>query len=299
MPQRPRRLDKYLREATTLTLAQVKAAWAEGRVAVACAESDVRRSELAELVFEEDTVLLDGAPVRLRTTHQHALLHKPSDVISTARDPEGRTDLSPWLREMPSGIFPVGRLDRATTGLLLFTTDSDLQQAVLRPDQHTHKTYWLWIDEPLAASDSRLARLTQGIVLDGRSLRAQAVEWLKSSAEFTELLVTLTQGENRQIRKMCRAVGLRLLHLHRRTIGPLSLGDLPRGAWRLLAEHEVQELWATLGGPERQNREKTAALMIQARRARSSGAPLRRLEAWLSGQTDAPGALGTPGRSVP
>jgi 23S rRNA pseudouridine2605 synthase len=314
MPERPRRLDKYLCEATPMSLAQVRVAWAQGRVGVVCAGSEARRSELGELVFAEDVVLLDGAPVRLRTVHEHAILHKPPDVVSTARDPEGRADLSRWLRQMPSGMFPVGRLDRETTGLLLFTTDSDLQQAVLRPDQHTPKTYWLWIDEPMARDDPRLTALTRGLALQGHTFRAESVRWLASTAHVTELVVTLTQGKNRQIRKMCRAVGLRLVHLHRRTIGLLRLGDLPPGAWRLLAEHEIEELWAALGGRERQHSEKVAALIHQAERSRASGAPLGRLEAWLSRHAGAPvrrepelGAprraqpqgASTPGRSVP
>lgn len=282
MDLRPRRLDKFLSDATTLSLVQIRAAWAAGRVAVAREGADIEPWGLADLVFHGDTVLLDGRAVYLRGEHCHAILNKPPGVTSTARDPDGRADLRPWLAQMPPGMSAVGRLDRETTGLMLFTTDGDLQAAVLRPDQHTPKTYWLWLDEAVAAEDSRLARLTDGIVSAERRLNAEAVAITARSSDFTEVELTLTQGCHRQIRRMCHALGLRLVHLHRKAIGPIVLGFLEPGQWRLLTAVESADLWRVLGGPERQHREKTAALATQAARARAAGAPLARLEAWLA-----------------
>jgi 23S rRNA pseudouridine2605 synthase len=178
-------------------------------------------------------------------------------------------------------MFPVGRLDRDTTGLLLFTTDSDLQNAVLRPDQRTPKTYRLWLagDREI---DPRIARLTEGTLSAGRALRAQSARVVARSNGSTQVEVILTQGKNRQLRRMCHALKLRLHRLQRTAIGPLTLGTLKPGCWRPLAEAEVDILWQALGGREKQHHEKVAALVAQAMRAREAGTPLERLEAWLS-----------------
>jgi len=260
-------------------------AWRRGRVSVIRAEGKGPAGPvppLDELVFEEDVVCLDGVAIAPRRRHAHAMLNKPRQVTSTARDPAGKADLSYWLHQMPSGVFPVGRLDRPTTGLLLFTTDGDLSNAVLRPDHHTRKVYWLWLNEPVADDDPRLRGLTGGVEICGRAARAREVSVKHRTADFTELWVVLEQGRNRQLRKMCRALNLRLVHLHRAAVGPLELGDLRMGAWRPLRPAEVEALWECTGGRERVRARKIAALHRRADRARAGLAPDHRLEAWLS-----------------
>jgi pseudouridine synthase len=282
----PRRLRKRVAESLALSLQDVDERWHAGRLSVSTPErAEPQLLPLETLVFEDDQVLLDGALIQRRPEPVYALLNKPKHVTSTASDPEGKSDLSPYLRAMPSGCFAVGRLDRETTGLLLFTSDGDLANAVLRPDHETTKTYWLWLDEAISDEDPRLTQLTAGVLHNGERLYAKHVRILARSEHATELELTLTQGRKRQIRHMCRALKLHLVHLHRRQIGPLTDAGLALGSWRLLSQAEVEALWLAVGGQDNLRQRKVLALARQARRARDAGAPQERLEAWLERET--------------
>jgi 23S rRNA pseudouridine2605 synthase len=139
----PRRLVKHARDATPLSAAGVREAFVAGRLTVKTAGGASSGASLDALIYEEDEVLLDGEPLAPRQRQAHAVLHKPRATLSTRRDPRGKGDLSPWLEAMPAGMFAVGRLDRDTTGALLFTTDGDLANALLRPERHAEKVYRL------------------------------------------------------------------------------------------------------------------------------------------------------------
>jgi 23S rRNA pseudouridine2605 synthase len=281
-PPLPRRLRKRAAECLNLSLQGVDDCWRGDRLRVVTPESqEPRRLPLEALLFEDDQLLLDGTPVELRISRTYALLNKPKNVTSSARDPDGKSDLSPYLSAMPRGCFAVGRLDRETTGLLLFTSDGDLANAVLRPDHQTTKTYWLWIDEVLSDDDPRLTALVDGVSHDGQLLRAQRARISARSEYATELSLTLTQGRRRQIRHMCWGLGLRLVHLHRCRIGPLTDSELALGTWRFLSQVEVEALWQAVGGRAQLRQRKVTALLRQARAARNAGAPDVRLEHWL------------------
>ena len=277
----PRRLRTRVAHSLTLSLQAVDECWHAGRLRVITAEGDSGNCPLDTLIFEDDRVLLDGVAMCGAPAPAYALLDKPKHVTSTARDPDGKSDLAPYLREMPAGCFPVGRLDRETTGLLLCTTDGELANAVLRPDHETTKTYWLWLDEELSDEDARLTALLSGVDHHGECLRAHAVRIAARTEYATELELTLTQGKKRQVRHMCRALNLHLVHLHRKRIGPLTDEGLALGAWRLLGAAEVTALWAAVGGREQLRARKVAALRRNARDARAAAAPLFRLEQWL------------------
>jgi pseudouridine synthase len=281
-------LRKRVAESLALSLPLVDEYWAAGRVRVITPEGDAARSlALEALVFNDDQLLFDGAPLASEPTLSYALLNKPKHVTSTTSDPDGKADLSPYLRAMPKGCFPVGRLDRETSGLLLFTNDGDLANAVLRPDHETSKTYWLWLDDVLESNDPRLAQLVQGVAHNGQLLAAKRARIVARSEYATELELELTQGKNRQIRHMCRALDLHLEHLHRYRIGPLSDAGLALGSSRLLEPDEVEALWAAVGGRAGLRQRKVAALFRLARAARAGGTPLLRLEAWLEGESPA------------
>jgi 23S rRNA pseudouridine2605 synthase len=278
----PRRLRKRVAEGAAVALQIVDEWWLADRVRVLSPESgDLRSLPLDALVFDDDDVLLDGVPLTRAATLVYGILNKPKHVTSTARDPSGKSDLSPWLRAMPAGCFAVGRLDRETTGLLLFTNDGELASAVLRPDHETTKSYWLWLDEVISADDPRLVQLVQGVHHNGERLSAQSACILAHTEYATELELTLTQGRKRQVRHMCRALDLHLVHLHRRRIGPLTDAQLALGAWRLLEQAEVEALWHAVGGRARMRQRKIAALARHADEARSAGTPELRLERWL------------------
>jgi len=286
--QIPRRLEKLLRDSTTLPRRELQRAVAKGRVVV----DSEQVHDLDRLVFGDERVCLDGKPLAPRTEQQTVLFHKPADVTATLADTHGRDDLSEPLGTMPAGCAPVGRLDRATTGALLFTTDGDLLNAVLRPVHHVSKVYRLALSEAVGVGDPRLAQLLEGVPSALGLLRADEVRVGRSRAGRpvtdgppdrgeTELWLTLHEGKNRQIRRMCRGVDLRLEHLHRESIGPISLGDLGVGEWRLLDDAEVDGLWSALGGRAYVDQQRRDALERMAREARERGEPHLKLERWL------------------
>ncbi|HTA91005.1 MAG TPA: pseudouridine synthase [Polyangiaceae bacterium] len=280
--QPPCRLRKRVAEGLGLSLQRVDEYWRAGRLSVVAPERDEPQLlALETLVFDDDQVLLDGVAIPRRVARVYVLLNKPKHVTSSARDPSGKGDLSPYLRAMPPGCFPVGRLDRDTTGLLLFTNDGDLASAVLRPDHETTKTYWLWLDETVSDDDARLTRFVEGVPLDGRLLTAKSARVVARSEHATELELTLTQGRKRQVRRMCRALGLPLVHLHRRRIGPLTDAGLALGAWRLLERTESEALWQAVGSRAKIRQRQVAALERQAREVRLAGTLHTRLEQWL------------------
>ena len=279
----PRRLRKCLAEGLGIPLQEADLYFAADRVRVVTPDNPLAQSLPPEaLVFEDDVLLLDGNPLPAPPPLAYALLNKPKHVTSSARDPEGKSDLAPYLSAMPRGCFPVGRLDRETTGLLFFTNDGELASAVLRPDHHTTKTYWLWLDEVLGDADPRLESLLHGVEHNGEVLRAHGVRVAARSDHATELELTLTQGRKRQVRFMCRALDLHLVHLHRKRIGPLTDVGLALGNWRLLSEPEVRSLWRAAGGRELVRGRKLAALERLAQQLRSAGTPHVRLELALN-----------------
>ncbi len=266
-----------------MSVAAARQALEAGRVSVAGPRVEVGRTAAPDsIVFEDDRVTLDGITVVPRTEHDYFILNKPAGVTSTTASPERERDLSEFLRVMPAGVFPVGRLDRATTGLMLCTSDGELATSVLRPDHATEKLYWLWVDERLEDEDPRLTTLVSGVWIPAGLARAAAVKIVARSVDFTELHVTLHSGMNRQIRRMCFALGLRLVHLHRKRIGTLELGALPVGSSRPLTRDEVDAVWCSVGGRSQVRQRRIAALHRDAMRARARGAPLGRLESWLA-----------------
>jgi pseudouridine synthase len=278
----PRRLRKRVAESLRLSLQDVDERWHAGRLSVIIPERpEPQVLPLETLVFNDDQVLLDGVAIARGPEPVYALLNKPKHVTSTASDPDGKSDLSPYLRAMPPGCFAVGRLDRETTGLLLCTSDGNLANAVLRPDHETTKTYWLWLDDAISDEDPRLTQLIAGVPHNGQQLFAKQVRILARNEHATELELTLTQGKKRQIRHMCRALELHLVHLHRRQIGPLTDANLALGSWRLLSAAEVEALWHAVGGRDNLRQRKLLALTRQASAARDAGTPHERLEAWL------------------
>lgn len=279
----PRRQRKRVAQGLGVSLQIVDEYWAADRLRVARPGwPEPRVVPLEALVFDDDVVWFDGAPLGPVPATVCAVLHKTAGVTCTAHDPKGRADLAPFLRDLPPGCFAVGRLDRDTTGLLLFTNDGDLANAVLRPDHCIDKLYLLHLDGVVAADDPRLDELVRGISDRGELLAARSVRIVTTSRTSTQLALTLTQGRNRQVRRMCHAVGLRLAHLHRQRVGPLTDEGLAPGHLRRLDAAEIESLWQALGGRAALRQRRIDSLTRQAKEAREAGAPDRRLERWLT-----------------
>lgn len=236
------RLSRYLARAGASSRRGAEQLIVAGRVTV----NGLTVSELGTKVDEAlDEVCLDGRPLALPAKDITIMLNKPAGFVTTMDDPQGRrtvAELVP-LDEHPA-LFPVGRLDRDTTGLLLFTTDGNLGQALLHPSRQVDKRYLAHVHGTMDAG--RLERLRRGIRLDGRMTAPARVELLEDDRDPV-YAVTIHEGRNRQVRRMFEAVGCSVTALHRASFGPLQVDGLPVGAWRVLEEDEVSALWAASG----------------------------------------------------
>ncbi len=278
----PRRLSKYLSESTPLSHKGLARAHREGRVQVRLAGGPLEVVPLSTLIFAQDEVWCDGVCVTPRAASIYAILSKPAGIISTASDPQGRPCLAPWLNALDARVFPVGRLDRETTGLLLLTDDGDLAYLLLKPWFHVPKVYLVRLRGEVWPDDPRLQALREGVDIGaGVVVRALGAEVCGGGPGFTHMRVTLDEGRYRQVRRMCRAAGLHLEHLHRVRLGPVWLGPLRDGEVRHLSAAELEGLWEALGGRDVPHERAHRALIRQARLRREEGAPLPRLEAWL------------------
>ncbi len=236
------RLNRFLARAGLGSRRAVEDLVRAGRVAIdGAVVTDLGR----RVDPERDTVTLDGKPVALPEGLRVYAFHKPLDVVSTLRAQGGQPSLLPYRTraDLPERLVPVGRLDADTTGLLLWTDDGDLNQALCRPASGVWKTYEVTVDKPLTLN--QVQRLVDGgLVLDGRPVRPCRMTPGKDTRHWT---MELHEGRKRQIRRMIRAVGPRVTTLHRTAVGPVKLGLLRAGDFRRLTAPEVQALRDALG----------------------------------------------------
>lgn len=189
--------------------------------------------------MERDRVTLDDRPLEARS-RVYVLLYKPTGYLTTYRDPEGRPTVYDLLDGVGTFVSPVGRLDLDTSGLLLLTNDNQFAERVTNPKSHVPKTYLVKASTLL--SDEQLRQLRDGIELSDGPIRPAVVTRLRDSAKYTHFEITLTEGRNRQVRRMVEALGAVVLKLVRVRIGSLAIGRLPIGKWRLLTRAEVETL---------------------------------------------------------
>lgn len=189
--------------------------------------------------LERDEVALDDRPVA-RATPVYLLLHKPVGYLTTYDDPEGRKTIYDLLPDRPGYLFPVGRLDLDTSGLLILTNDTAFAERLTNPDHHVPKTYVVRASRRL--TDEQLDLLRQGIELRDGPTRPALVERLHDRGGTTVLSITITEGRNRQVRRMIEALDAKVLDLVRTAIGGVTIGDLPAGAARALTAAEIAEL---------------------------------------------------------
>lgn len=234
--QRPRTLDRVLSKAGLLSRTEARRAIADGRVRVnGRTATDPERWIHAT----RDRVTLDGRPLA-KVERRSLLLYKPKGYLTTRTDPEGRPTIYDLLDAGDRGLFPVGRLDLDTSGLLVVTNESQLAETLTNPAHHVPKTYLVKASTRL--SDEQLDALRSGVVLDDGPTRPAVVTRLREPGGRTVFEMTITEGRNRQVRRMVEAVGSKVLKLVRVAIGPLRIGDLPIGRSRELAGREVEAL---------------------------------------------------------
>jgi pseudouridine synthase len=195
--------------------------------------------------LERDRVRLDGKPLRPRE-RLYLLLHKPAGYLTTYRDPKGRPTVYDLIAGAGTFVSPVGRLDLDTSGLLLMTNDTRLAEHVTNPRSHVPKTYRVKASARL--NDDELQRLRDGLELADGPTRPAHVERVRHSPDGTGFDITITEGRNRQVRRMVEALGAEVLELARVRIGPVRLGTLPPGQWRTLTPEELRALTAGMRG---------------------------------------------------
>ena len=188
---------------------------------------------------EQDEILLDGKPLPQGQEPVYILLNKPRGYVTTLSDEQGRPNAAQLVEDCGVRVYPVGRLDMDSEGLLLFTNDGAFANALMHPKHQVKKTYDVWVTGYVPGAEIRLAR---PIELDGYTIRKPEVKLLKAEGNRARLRVTIHEGRNRQIRRMCQAAGMTVTRLRRIREGGLSLGDLAPGAWRYLTREEVARL---------------------------------------------------------
>ncbi|MBL9077052.1 MAG: rRNA pseudouridine synthase [Planctomycetes bacterium] len=233
-------LDRALARTGACSRSVARAAIAAGRVQV---NGRTVRDPDTWVDPVRDRLALDGSAAQA-ARKEVWMLHKPTGLVTTARDEHGRDTVYALLPPDLPWLAPVGRLDQDTSGLLLFTNDSDLAHSITEPATELAKTYEAECRGELGAD--ALQQLAAGVLLADGPTRPARVERLGGDARTTRLRLVITEGRNRQVRRMLTAVGSRVLALHRTRIGPLQLGDLPVGACRRLDRAEVAALRAAV-----------------------------------------------------
>lgn len=191
--------------------------------------------------FARDKVTLDGKPVRAGIKI-YLLLYKPKGYLTTHKDPEGRPTVYDLISGIGAWVVPVGRLDLDTSGLLILTNDTQFAERLTNPEHKTPKTYQLKASTVL--TDGQIDQLRKGVTLADGPTRPAIVKRLRGTAKYTFLEITITEGRNRQVRRMLEAVGSKVLKLVRIAIGGVRIGALPIGKHRPLTEEELSALGA-------------------------------------------------------
>jgi 23S rRNA pseudouridine2605 synthase len=233
------RLQKFLAEAGVASRRSGEALITSGRIQV---NGKPVTTLGARIDPESDRVTFDGTLVRPRRK-LYVALHKPAGYLSTRRDPRSRRTVAELLPKEWEELYPVGRLDYDTEGLLFLTNDGDFCLHLTHPRYGIPKVYLTEVEGPLPIE--RLTEMTRGVEDAGERLRADAARLLRSDNIRSVIELVLREGKNREVRRLMAALGLKVLHLRRIQIGPIKLGELPSGRWRVLTSREISALLAT------------------------------------------------------
>ena len=238
MPTTPRKktLDRVLSQAGLGSRTEARRWIAEGRVAV-----DGRKIQTPDAWVdpEHQKVTLDGRPMR-SARKIYLLLYKPKGYVTTYKDPDNRPTVYELLKDVPDKVFSAGRLDLDSSGLLIFTNDGTFADRITSPESHVPKTYL--VKSSLLLSDEQLDQLRQGVVLSDGPTRPAEVKRIRNSERYTFFEITLTEGRNRQVRRMVETLGAKVLKLVRTKFGNIEIGELQIGKYRTLTDREIRDL---------------------------------------------------------
>ena len=230
------RLQKYLASCGVASRRAAEKLIAEGHVTV----DGQKIMEMGVQVEDHQIICVDGKRVRPEGEKHYIMYHKPAGEVTTVSDPEGRATVLDRFRDYPVRLYPVGRLDYDSEGLLLLTNDGDLTERMLHPSMEIDKTYLARVSNQVTPEEAR--QLERGVMVDGRKTARAKVHILSVQNLFTDMIITIHEGRNRQVRKMVEQIGHQVVMLRRIRFGPLKLGELPRGMWRPLTQEELDAL---------------------------------------------------------
>lgn len=230
------RLQKYLALSGVASRRACESLIEEGRVSV----NGEKITKLGTKVKDGDTVLFDGKKVLPKEKKYYIMLNKPAGYVTTASDELGRKTAVDLLKDIDARVFPVGRLDMDTEGLLFLTNDGDFTYTVSHPKHKIEKTYVAHITGKLTRAEANM--LKTGVEIDGRYTAPAKVEVTEEKKNSSVVKIKICEGRNRQVRKMFEAVGHHVISLKRTAVGGVFLGNLPLGKWRHLKEEEIKAL---------------------------------------------------------
>lgn len=236
------RLQKILSDSGICSRRKAEELIAKGLVKV-----NGRVAALGDKANDKDVIMVDGERVHYSKKRRkiYIMLNKPRGYVTTMSDELDRRCVTELLQGVEERVYPVGRLDRNSEGLLLFTNDGNFANDIMHPSRHISKTYRVTVHSKI--SDEQLVRLTEGVELDGKMTLPATVTTELESPERSVMRITIREGRNRQIRRMCEAVGLEVARLRRTSIGPIKLGMLKPGAWRELTAEELRAIRNAVG----------------------------------------------------
>lgn len=230
------RLQKYLAMAGVASRRAAEEIILDGRVCV----NGEKCTTLGTKVTENDTVTVDGEQINIETKKYYIMLNKPVGYVTTVSDEEGRPTVMDLVTDISKRLYPVGRLDINTEGLLLMSNDGDFTYKITHPKHKLDKTYEVWVSGN--AQPNAIKKLEQGVYIDGKKTYPAKVDVIDHMQKSAVLSITIHEGRNRQVRKMCAAVGFKVMALKRVAEGGLILGNLPVGKWRHLNDNEVKAI---------------------------------------------------------
>ncbi len=232
------RLQKYLSECSVASRRKSEELILAGKVKV-----NGKIANLGDKIDpKSDTVTVSGKKVSAVKEKYYIMLNKPRGYVTTMSDELGRKCVKELVEDVGATVYPVGRLDRDSEGLLLLTNDGEFANAVMHPRKHVPKTYRVTVRSNI--NDAQVEKLESGIDIDGdgRNTLPATVRIVEKSAGRSVFEITIYEGRNRQIRKMCEDVSLEVIRLKRNAVGSIKLGMLPVGKWRNLTDDEVHKL---------------------------------------------------------
>ena len=231
------RLQKYLAQCGVASRRSSEQLIRDGKVQV---NGQTVREMGVQIDESEDIVSVMGKKVVPEAEKHYLIYNKPIGEMTTVSDPEGRPTVMDKFRDYPVRLFPVGRLDYDSEGLILLTNDGDLMNRLLHPSREVKKVYLVKASNQV--SEEEIRRMRSGVMLEGKMTSPAEVRLIRREAFDTVLLVSIHEGRNRQVRKMLEAVGHQVISLKRVEFGPIALKDLPRGQWRRLTDQEIKRL---------------------------------------------------------